>query len=258
MQPAPLLWHAGRVCATAGSPDALAAAAEVSLRVERPGARRVTRVAAAGACGDALTVHLAGCNLACAHCWAGPEREEPARAGFLTHLELARKLRLLRAENRLGASPDALRLSGGEPLLSELSLALVADLLARLPGRLFVETNGIALGAHPAWARALTAHGPRLFLKLSLKAATPAAFARITGRDGAAVELPFRAAAALLQAGVPFDLEALSLEPRLFPPGEREALHARLRAIDGALPGRLREETLTPYPDTSRRMAALT
>jgi uncharacterized Fe-S cluster-containing radical SAM superfamily protein len=245
------------VASPGGLADALAAAAEVSRLVERPDARRVTRVAAAGACGDALTVHLAGCNLACAHCWAGPEREDPARAGFLGHAELARKLRLYRAENRLGASPDSLRLSGGEPLLSERSLELVAALLARLAGRLCVETNGLALGAHPAWVRRLAAHGPRLVLRLSLKAATPAAFERITARAGAGVELPFRALAALGEAGVPFELEALSLEPRLFPPAEREALHARLAALDPRLPDRLCEERLTPYPDTQRRMAAL-
>ncbi len=236
-------------------PDALAATAEVSRLVERPDARRVTRVTAAGACGDALAVFLAGCNLACAHCWAGPEREEPTRAGFLSHVALARRLRLFRAENRLGASPDALRLSGGEPLLSERSLALVADLLARLPGRLFVETNGVALGAHPGWARALAAHGPRVEVVLSFKAATAPAFARVTGRAGAGVELPFRAAAALAEAGVPLALEALSLEPRLFPPGEREALHARLAGLDPAFPGRLCEERLTPYPQTVRRLA---
>ncbi|MHB8879772.1 MAG: hypothetical protein ACYC8T_39290, partial [Myxococcaceae bacterium] len=87
--------------------DPLEAARRLSLLVERPGARRAVRLAAAGACGDALTLYVAGCNLRCAHCWAGRELEDPVRrAPFVEYARLGPSIALHRRESRLlGANP---------------------------------------------------------------------------------------------------------------------------------------------------------
>ena len=236
--------------------DAFERAAVVSQEVEDSGRRRVLRVAAAGACDDAPTIHLPGCNLACVHCWAGPDREAPdAWGAFRTWPALRRELSRYRSHNRLDANPEHIRLSGGEPILSGAFFDLLEALLV-LPGKVFVETNGIMLGKNPDWIRNLDACRDRVFFKISLKAGTPERFEQITGATRTAFEASWSCVRELWQAQVPFDLNALSLAEELFDRKERETLLDRLASIAPELPARLTQERLTAYPDTIRRMKA--
>lgn len=139
--------------------------------------------------------------------------------------------------------------------MSRQSLQLI-ERLSALPGRLFVETNGVLLGARPGWMDRLLACGERVFLKVSLKAGTAEQFERITGAGRSAWEAAWRCVARLHAAGAAFDLNALSLAPALFAPRERRALLDRLDAISPRLRERLQEERLTGYPATRLRMRA--
>lgn len=236
--------------------DAFEAARALSDLVERPGARRVLRIGAAAACGGAVTVYLPGCNLGCIHCWAGPDREDPEGAApWWEFPRIAACIRTFRRENRIDAAADRIRLSGGEPILGERFFELLAVVL-RLPGMVFVETNGTVLGAHTEWCEKLAALRDRVFLKVSIKAGTAGQFARLTGCDPIAWESTWRAVESLARAGAAFDLNALSLCRELFSSDERDAMRSRLAAIDSSLAGRLEEEGLTGYPATLRRMAA--
>jgi uncharacterized Fe-S cluster-containing radical SAM superfamily protein len=234
--------------------NGLTTAARLSAQVERPGSRRVTRIGAAGACGGALTVYLAGCNLKCIHCWAGPDREDPEGTAWMPWAELQRRIQCYRRENRLNASSDRVRLSGGEPVLGERFFDLLEALLV-LPGRVYVETNGVVLGAHPAWCERLAGLRERVILKVSLKAGTPEQFERLTGCSRIAWESAWTAVEALHRSGAAFDLNALTRAPELFTSAERAALLSRLEETSPELVGRLEEEALTPYPGTVRRMA---
>jgi len=236
--------------------DAFARAVAVAAKIEAPGGRLISRLAAGGACHDAPTVFLPGCNLACSHCWAEPGRRDPrGRAAMWTYAGLRRSIVRFRRHNRLGAASDWIRLSGGEPVLSEAFFDLL-DVLLSLPGRIYVETNGTLLGAEPTWLDRLIELGPRVRLNVSLKAGTREQFIRITGAEPAAWEAVFACLAGLYAARVPFELNALTRAPELFSAAQRAALLARLAAIHPALCSRLTEEGLTPYPQTLRRMSA--
>jgi len=236
--------------------DAFQAAALLSGLVEAARARRVLRIGAAGACDDAVTVYLPGCNLGCVHCWAGPDREDPVGAAPLwPYATLRERLRRFHRQNRLAAASLRIRLSGGEPILSERFFDLLETMLG-LPGRVFVETNGVVLGGHPEWGAWLARLRQRVTLKVSLKAGTAEQFERLTGASREAWESSWTAVQTLLAAGACFDLNALTLAAELFTAAERAALLERLTTIDRRLVDCLEEERLTAYPGTARRMRA--
>lgn len=234
--------------------DALRRAESLSLELERPGARRLVRVGAAGAFGNALTVYVPGCNLACVHCWAGPEREDPLGCSrWWSYAELRACILRHRRHSRLPASARHLRISGGEAVLGPGVVEFVEALL-RLPGRVSLETNGVVFGAQPAVLAALARFGDRLHINMSIKAGTAEQFERITGARAAAWETAWAGLERLRGAGLSFELNALSLAPELFGPEERAGMLLRLDAIDPDLRERLSEEGLSDYPETRRRM----
>ncbi|MBI3183660.1 MAG: radical SAM protein [Myxococcales bacterium] len=233
--------------------DAFLLASQLSSRLEGPGARRILRIGAAGACGGALTLYLSGCNLRCVHCWAGEDLERPLSAPMREYAELRGRIESFRRENRLGANPRRVRLSGGEPILSERFFELLEWLLSS-PGRIFVETNGVVLGAHPEWTRKLGQLRRRVTLKVSLKAGTKEQFERLTGARSDAFEAGWECIRALRAAGASFSLNALSFAPELFTRSERAALLRKLEQVARGLSSLLEEETLTAYPGTARRM----
>lgn len=228
--------------------DAFERAAAVAARVQAPGRRLVAKISAAGACQNAPTLFLPGCNLACSHCWAGPGRQDPRGQGSLrTYASLRREIVRFRRHNRLETTGDWIRLSGGEPVLAEEFFELVDSLLS-LPGKIYVETNATLLGSRPDWLRRLIAYGPRVRLNISVKAGTGNQYRRITGADSAAWEATFCCLARLWEAEVPFELNALSRAPELFSTAERVALLTRLASIHPDLTRVLVEEVLTGYP----------
>jgi len=212
----------------------------------------------AGACGGSVTVYVAGCNLRCIDCWADSSREDPVLlAPWWTPERVAQALGRFDRHDRILKGTGILRLSGGETFLSASSVRFLGRLRSLIPGPLVVETNGILLGSDRQFVSDLAAMKPNPpFIRLSLKAATPAHFQRITGGAGHAVDLPFSAISFLLRAEAPFDLEAVSLSPELMDSEERDLLVARLRSIHPPLVDRLKEEKLTLYPSTRRRMKA--
>ncbi len=235
--------------------DAMERSCALSGQLERPGARRLVRIGAAGAFDNALTIYVPGCNLACVHCWAGPEREDPIGCSrWWTFDELRQHIRHHRQHSRLPAAAHRLRISGGEAVLSLGVLDLI-DALLRLPGRLSLETNGVMLGVQPEIIKGLLSFGGRLHLNLSIKAGTIDQFERITGAKAEAWEAAWAGLDALRRSGMDFELNALSLASELFSQTERGAMLERLDSMDASLRQRLSEERLTGYPDTLRRMA---
>ena len=235
--------------------DPLLLSSETSVLVEQGSRRRISRIVLAGACQGCVTLYVAGCNLRCIHCWADDTREDPGRCELLSPLEAARQVGRFLDEDRLLRGQGLIRLSGGEPILSKSSIQFIARLRGLLDQDMIVETNGILLGADESLAEELARIRPSPpKVRLSLKAAWPESFERLTGAVGWASELPFIGIQRLQRAGIPFDLEAVSLCPDLISEEERQDLLARLGRMNGGLLSFLSEEALTPYPKTIERM----
>ncbi len=91
-------------------------------------------------------------------------------------------------------------------------------------------------------------------VRVSLKAGTPEAFARKTGAKPEAFEIPFQAIRNLLDYNVSFHVAAMSADPRIVTPKERESLAKKLGEIDPRLVLSLEEEVMDGYETTLARL----
>jgi len=177
--------------------DPLELARETAAVVCRGEARKYYRFRAARFYGGIATADCVGCNLRCLFCWAWEVTTRPQEVGeFLSPRQAAE--RLVQIARRKGLRQ--VRVSGNEPTLArEHLLALLKSLPADL---LFIlETNGILIGADPTYAAEL-ARTPNLYVRVSLKGASEADFARLTLADPQGFGLQLAALRHLTEAGV--------------------------------------------------------
>jgi uncharacterized Fe-S cluster-containing radical SAM superfamily protein len=113
-----------------------------------------------------------------------------------------------------------------------------------------LETNGILIGAYASYAEEL-ARFPNLHARVSIKAATPAQFERMTGADARGFELQLEGLRNLVRAGVrchPAILVSFSGGNDL------AELRRRIRSIDPGLAEDIEEEEYMPYGQSVRRL----
>lgn len=197
--------------------------------------------------GGVVAADAAGCNLHCLYCWASEKvTQPPAKVGeFYTPSQVAEKLHAIAERKGL----KRLRVTGGEPTIGRDHLvALLREIDKKY---LFIlETNGILIGHDPSYAESL-AEFPNLRARVSVKAATPEQFERITGADAKGFGLQLEALRNLVRTGVrchPAILVSFSSDKDL------TELRRRIGSIDRGLADEIEEEEYLPYGQSAERL----
>jgi uncharacterized Fe-S cluster-containing radical SAM superfamily protein len=172
--------------------------AEATSRIVcRGNQRKYYRFRPARFYGGIGTADCLGCCLQCAFCWSWDKVLRPGRFGqFYSPEQVAGKLTAMAYKKGF----KQVRISGNEPTLGREHLLQV---LGQIPGhiRFILETNGILIGHDSAYARDL-ARFESLYVRVSLKGASEAEFAKLTGAEPAAYGLQFQALENLVRAHV--------------------------------------------------------
>jgi uncharacterized Fe-S cluster-containing radical SAM superfamily protein len=242
------------------NPLTLAERLEPLVAPERLGVplRRYARFRWSRHYGGNVAGDVVGCNLRCAFCWAWPYAFSARRGVLLAPWEAAGRLA---AEARGRPRARVARLTGGEPTIGwRHLLEMVPRLLRLLPHVVFVvETNGILIGSGRVEPGELVekAGRGRVFFRVSIKAATPEWFERLTGAAAWAHELQLRALERLAEEGLE---PGVDYRPALIlgfePPQAVARLLERLASIDPRLPSVLEPEPVKVYPHVERMLRA--
>ncbi|OGI43052.1 MAG: hypothetical protein A2150_06515 [Candidatus Muproteobacteria bacterium RBG_16_64_11] len=240
--------------------------AHAAARIVCQGAsRKYHRFRAARFYGGIATADCVGYCLGCVFCWSaretavapslarGPrldpigEVAHPERYGrFYAPEEVAGRLVAIARKKHF----EQVRISGNEPTICREHLLRV---LEQIPPdlRFILETNGILIGADASYAQDL-ARFANLVVRVSLKGANEAEFARLTGARPENFRLPLAALAHLDRAGV-------AVHPAVMVSFSSDEAIASLRARLGAIAARFADfevEELVLYGDVAERLAA--
>jgi len=204
-----------------------------------------------GVYGGISTGYCVGCCFRCVFCWVSWGRDYPERFGqFYSPQEVFN--RLSQAAHRGNVSK--LRISGAEPTLGKNHLLSLLELVEQSGFPLFIlETNGIPFGVDKDYVKKISRF-TKPHVRVSLKAGTPEAFTKKTGAKSEAFEIPFQAIRNLLDHNVSFHVAAMSADPRIMTPEERENLIKKLAEIDSRLLANLEEEVMDDYKTTLARL----
>jgi len=250
--------------------DPLELAKETENIVARKGPegleRKYVGIYSAPVYGGIATGYAVGCCLRCTYCWSNWSRDFPERFGeFYSPGEAARML--FKAAEEGITSPgwerykhvkvQKLRLSGCEPTIGKEHLLKLLEHVEGSGYPFYLETNGILFGADRDYVKGLARFSSFIYVRVSLKAATPEGFTQRTGAIGAYYELPFKALQYLLEEGI-YARAAAMTDPRVMPGKERKLLMERLHEIDpeANYPKTLEEEMIDSYDTTVKRLKA--
>lgn len=235
--------------------DPVQLARETEKIVTRSGPRGLERkyehFYTTGVYGGIATGYCIGCCLRCIFCWVSWGRDFPERFGkFYSPEEAFSRLREAAHKRKV----EKLRISGAEPTLGKDHLLSLLERVETSEFPLFIlETNGILLGVDKDYVRKISKF-TKPYVRVSLKAGTPEAFTRKTGAKPEAFKIPFRAIRNLLDHHVSFHVAAMSADPRIMTPEERNSLMQKLAEIDPRLLLDLEEEVMDPYKTTLARL----
>lgn len=212
------------------------------------------------------TGYAAGCCLRCIYCWSNWSRDFPEKFGkYYSPKQVAQNL-LKAAEEGIIYSDywrkvirkvNKLRLSGCEPTLGKEHLLSILENVGKTKYPFYLETNGILLGSDRDYVRRLSQFSSFIYVRVSLKAATPEGFTQRTGAIGEYYELPFKALKHLLDEGIHARAAAMT-DGRVMPKEERELLIQKLDEIDpkANYTETLEEEVIDEYDTTVKRIKA--
>ena len=206
---------------------------------------------ATGVYGGIATGYCVGCCLRCVFCWVSWGRDFPEKFGnFYSPKEAFRRLREAAHKYKV----TKLRISGAEPTLGKGHLLGLLEHVEQSEFPIFIlETNSIPFGIDKDYVRRVSKF-TKPHVRVSLKAGTPEAFTKKTGAKPEAFEIPFQAIRNLLDYGVSFHVAAMSADPRIMSPDERELLVKKLDEIDPRLVLNLEEEVMDGYDTTLARL----
>ncbi|MFB0566047.1 MAG: radical SAM protein [Candidatus Aminicenantaceae bacterium] len=189
--------------------------------VSKGNLRKYTDFYCVGVYGGISTGYTVGCSLRCIFCWVNWSRDFPHKAGKLFTPE---QVFYSLTNNARRKGIKKLRISGGEPTLSDEHLISVLELISKTDFLFILETNGLLLGKDPELVNNLKQY-KNIHIRVSLKAGTPEGFEKRTGGIGEFSELPFQAIKYLKREGISFHVAAMT-DSRLMPRDERlEMLH---------------------------------
>jgi uncharacterized Fe-S cluster-containing radical SAM superfamily protein len=189
--------------------------------------------------GGIATADCVGCCLRCLFCWSWHIIVQPEKTGrFYSPEEVVRSL--LSIARKKGF--QRLRISGNEPTLHRVHLLKVLELI---PTELhfILETNGILVGHDPSYAKDLSRF-PNLYVRVSLKGASPEDFTRLTGARPEGFDFQLKALENLVQVGVDCFPAVMANFSSL---EEKKRLRQRLKAIRPDFAS-FEEEDLILYP----------
>ncbi len=198
--------------------------------------------------GGIATADCVGCCLRCVFCWAWNIISKPQDCGAFYHPDgVAQRLMRIAGKKRF----RQVRISGNEPTIGWEHLMKV---LALIDGRyLFIlETNGILIGAHEAYAKDLSRFG-NLHVRVSLKGTCGEEFSRLTGTLPEGFDLQIKALEHLAHHGVKCHPACMT---SFSPPENIRALGKRLKAIHTDFEDLEREELIL-YPHVEERLKRL-
>jgi len=199
---------------------------------------------AVGVYGGISTGYCIGCCFRCIFCWVSWGRDYPERFGqFCSPQEAFNRLR----EAAKKRSVNKLRISGAEPTLGKNHLLSLLEFVEQSEFPLFIlETNGILFGVDRDYVNKISTF-TKVHVRVSLKAGTPEDFTKKTGAKPDAFEIPFQAIRNLIDCNVSFHIAAMSADPRIMTPNERQSLLQKLVEIDPRLLRNLEEEVVDDY-----------
>jgi uncharacterized Fe-S cluster-containing radical SAM superfamily protein len=189
--------------------------------------------------GGIATADCVGCCLRCLFCWSWHIIVQAEKTGrFYSPEEVVRSL--LSIARKKGF--QRLRISGNEPTLHRVHLLKVLELI---PTELhfILETNGILVGHDPSYAKDLSRF-PNLYVRVSLKGASPEDFTRLTGARPEGFDFQLKALENLVQVGVDCFPAVMANFSSL---EEKKRLRQRLKAIRPDFAS-FEEEDLILYP----------
>jgi len=177
--------------------DLLALAEGVGKIVCSGEKRKYYRFRPASFYGGIATADCVGCCLKCLFCWSWHIMIQPERVGrFYSPEEVVRNL--LSIVRKKGF--HQVRISGNEPTLHRSHLLQILQLIPR-EIHFILETNGILIGHDPSYAKDLSRF-PNLYVRVSLKGASPQDFARLTGAKPEGFTLQLKGLETLVAEGV--------------------------------------------------------
>ena len=189
--------------------------------------------------GGIATADCVGCCLRCLFCWSWHITVQPDKIGrFYSPEEVARNLISIARKKGF----QRIRISGNEPTLHRSHLLNVLKLV---PTELhfILETNGILVGHDLSYAKDLSCF-PNLYVRVSLKGASPEDFTRLTGANPESFNLQLKALENLVEAGVDCFPAVMA---NFSSPEETKRLRQRLKAIRPDFAD-FEEEELILYP----------
>jgi uncharacterized Fe-S cluster-containing radical SAM superfamily protein len=147
--------------------------------------------------GGIATADCVGCCLKCLFCWSWHIITEPEKAGRLySPEEVVRSLLSIARKKEF----HQIRISGNEPTLHRSHLLKVLQLVPK-DIHFILETNGILIGHDPSYAEDLSRF-PNLYVRVSLKGASPEDFTKLTMAKPEGFELQIKALEGLVEVGV--------------------------------------------------------
>jgi len=206
---------------------------------------------ATGVYGGISTGYCIGCCLRCVFCWVSWGRDYPERFGqFYSPEEVFNRL----SEAAHKHNVNKLRISGAEPTIGKNHLLRLLELVEQSEFPLFIlETNGVLFGVDKDYVNKISRF-TKPHVRVSLKTGTAEDFTKKTGAKPEAFEIPFQAVRNLLDNNVSFHVAAMSADPRIMAPKERENLIKKLVEIDPRLLANLEEEVMDDYNTTLARL----
>jgi len=213
------------------------------------------------------TGYAVGCCLRCFYCWSDWSRDFPEKFGQYYSPRQAAQMLFKAAEKGITYSDywrkiiqkvDKLRLSGCEPTIGKEHLLNLLHYVEESKCKLFIlETNGIILGNDKNYVKRLSEFKDKLYVRVSIKAATPEGFTQRTGAIGEFHKLPFQALKNLLDEGI-YARTAAMTDERIMPKEERRILIQMLDEIDpkANYQKTLEEEVIDAYDTTIKRIRA--
>ncbi len=194
--------------------------------------------------GGIATGDVVGCNLRCKFCWSWRYSHGCKNGKFYNSYQVYR--RLIDIASRRGYR--YLRLSGGEPTLSQQHLLQLLDLVDETNYLFILETNGLLIGYDKKFTEKLASH-KSLIVRVSFKGASPEEFERLTGASKKFYDYQFKALENLIDAGIkPGERVYPAIMLSFSEPENIKWFVERLKSIDPALPESIDPEYVILYP----------
>ncbi|MDC0989107.1 radical SAM protein [Rhodospirillales bacterium] len=189
-----------------------------------------------------------GCNLRCKFCFSDKPVWKPQKTGkFYTPQQVFDGL----AKSARKHGHKIISASASEGTIGREHLMQLLDLVEESEFVYVLETNGMILGNNPEYAQALAKY-KKLHVRVSIKGDNPELYHELTGANPDSYELPYKAIANLIDAGVSCNACLMSSF------SDEEGINRVKRKLIDVHPGILKSleiERITMFPKVTERLS---